>query len=213
MTTSICAEADNSVKDPRRRLAWLSLGGLLAASVVLVLGLWLIFSGGPSGSPVGPPAPSFTLHTLDGDKFDPSKVRGRPFAVFFGFTNCPVICPTTMRELTDWLTGIGEPARDFPVYFVTVDPERDTPGQLKEYLGNFAPQIVGLTGTPDEIAQAAKAMSVYYRKVPTSGGYTMEHTALIFLFDAQGRRSGELVYGVDREAATNKLRGLIGGKF
>ena len=129
--------------------------------------------------------------------------------MFFGFTNCPVVCPTTMTELSGWLADLGEFGKDLKFYFVTLDPERDTPEKLKEYLENFSPRLVGLTGTPEEINTAAKNFSVYYKKVPTSGGYTLDHTALIFLINAQGRWRGVLDYNMDRSAALTKLRALL----
>ncbi|MCW2283997.1 protein SCO1/2 [Rhodoblastus acidophilus] len=177
----------------------------LVIALRLVAMLWL--SAAPPAT--APRAPTFVLKGLDGSTVESARLTGKPFGVFFGFTNCPVVCPTTMTELSGWLAELGEAGKELKFYFVTLDPERDTPQKLKDYLENFSPRLVGLTGTPEEIAAAAKNFSVYYKKVPTSGGYTLDHTALIFLIDAQGRWRGVLDYNLSRSVALEKLRALL----
>jgi protein SCO1/2 len=188
------------------RKSWRVVAGAFALVVALplVVMLWL----SATTTPPAPRAPVFALKGLDGSPVESARLAGKPFGVFFGFTHCPVVCPTTMTELSGWLDDLGEAAGDLTFYFVTLDPERDTPEKLKVYLENFSPRLVGLTGTPEEIDVAAKNFSVYYKKVPTSGGYTMDHTALIFLIDAQGRWRGALDTNVSKSAAVEKLRAL-----
>ncbi len=210
MPVTIADQTGAPAKAARRRAAF-SLASLAGLSFVVLFGVWLLVAAGPPPSAQAP-APGFSLHGLDGGRVELASLRGRPFAMFFGFTNCPVVCPTTMREISDWLADLGEEGRDFRVYFVTLDPARDTPEKLRDYLGYFSPRLVGLTGSDAEVAAAAKTLAVYYRKIPTSSGYTLEHSALIYLFDAQGFMRGQLVYGGDRGAALVKLRALIGGK-
>jgi protein SCO1/2 len=114
--------------------------------------------------------------------------RGKPFLVFFGFTHCPDICPTALFEMSEVLRRLGPDAEKTAVLFVSVDPERDTPEKLKEYLSSFHPRIVGLTGSPQEIADVEKAYRVYAKKVPLDGGgYTMDHTAIVYLMGKDGR--------------------------
>jgi len=189
------------------RKTWGVVAGAFALVIAVPLVAMLWFSSAPPAS--APRAPAFALKGLDGSRIESQKLTGKPYGVFFGFTNCPVVCPTTMTELSGWLDDLGDAAKDLKFYFVTLDPERDTPEKLKDYLENFSPRLVGLTGTPAEIDAAAKNFSVYYKKVPTSSGYTLDHTALIFLIDAQGRWRGALDYNVSRSAAVEKLRALL----
>jgi protein SCO1/2 len=109
-------------------------------------------------------------------------------AIFFGFTRCPDICPTALFEMSEILGKLGADAGRVGVYFVSVDPERDTPAMLKDYLSSFDPHLHGLTGTPEAIASIMKAYRVYAKKVPLEGGdYTMDHSALVYLMDKEGR--------------------------
>ena len=114
--------------------------------------------------------------------------KGKHFLVFFGFTHCPDICPTTLFEISEVLHRLGPDAERIAALFISVDPERDTPEKLKEYLSNFHPNIVGLSGTPAEIEAVVKVYRAYTKKVPLAeGGYTMDHTALVYLMDKDGR--------------------------
>lgn len=162
------------------------LAGLSAAAVHT-----LAPEGRPSAtSGVGGP---FTLVNQDGETVSERDFAGAPHLVFFGFTRCPDVCPTTLQQVTDVLRALGPAGKDLRVAFVTVDPERDTPETLKSYLASFDPRIVGLTGTPEQVAAAVKAYRGYARKVPTQGGdYTMEHTALVYVMDASNRFIGAL---------------------
>ncbi|WP_296576152.1 SCO family protein [Phreatobacter sp.] len=160
----------------------------------------------PSYGDIGGP---FELTDEDGRRLSSASLAGKPFAIFFGFTQCPDVCPTSMLEMTHVMNGLGEMARDFRVYFVSVDPERDTPDLLKAYTDSFDPRIIGLTGTPEEIAAVARAYRAFYRKVPTEAGYTMDHTATIYLMSAAGRLTSVISYGEAQIASVEKLRRLI----
>ncbi len=152
----------------------------------------------------------FRLKSQTGEIIDSAALKGRPYALFFGFTHCPEICPTTMMDMQRLIDKLGLPAKDFKVFFVSVDPERDTPEVLRSYLASFEPHVVGLTGTPEEIAAVAKEFRAYYKKVPTGGGdYTMDHTALVYLMDAKGAFENVLGYQEEEARALTKMRALL----
>jgi len=113
--------------------------------------------------------------------------RGQVVMLYFGFVQCPDVCPTSLARAADVMQRLGPDADRVQLLFVTVDPERDTPELLREYLAAFHPRFLGLTGTPDEIAAAAREFKVYYAKVPTGNSYTMDHSAQTYLIDPQGR--------------------------
>ena len=115
--------------------------------------------------------------------------RGKAVVLFFGFTHCPDICPTTLADVANAVKKLGPDAERVQVLFVSVDPERDTPEKLATYVKNFDLRLVGLTGTPEEIAAVARAYKVYYAKVPNkenSSDYTMDHTSIIYVMDPKG---------------------------
>jgi protein SCO1/2 len=167
----------------------LMLAGFLAgiASIVLII---VLVSGrdpvpGAGASAIGGP---FSLTDQDGRAVTDKDLRGRPFLVFFGFTHCPDVCPTALFEISEVLGKLGPDAQKVSALFVTIDPERDTPAQMKDYLSSFNPRLVGLTGDPAAIAAVAKEYRVYVKKVPLDNGdYTMDHTALVYLMDKDGR--------------------------
>jgi protein SCO1/2 len=136
-------------------------------------------------SDVGGP---FRLLDHNGRPVTDSDFKGKPFLVFFGFTHCPDICPTALFEMSETFRRLGPDAEKARALFISVDPERDTPEKLKLYLSSFDPHIVGLTGTPAQIAAATKAYKAYAKKVPLEGGdYTMDHSAIVYLMDRNGR--------------------------
>ncbi|MBK1867329.1 SCO family protein [Aestuariivirga sp. YIM B02566] len=152
----------------------------------------------------------FKLAATTGETIDSTGLKGEPFAVFFGFTHCPEVCPTTLYEMSSTLGKLGDEAKNLRVYFVTVDPERDTLDFMKSYLTSFDPRIIGLRPSADELAQIAKAYRVFYERVPTSdGGYTMNHTALVYLMDREGRFFGTLDYEEKPEMRLTKLKRLL----
>ncbi|MDP4023044.1 SCO family protein [Methylobacterium sp. NEAU 140] len=148
----------------------------------------------------------FTMRDLDGRTVTEADLKGRPTAVFFGFTHCPEVCPTTLATLSGALAKMGRDADRLNVAFVTLDPERDTPEVLRDYLGAFDPRIRALVGTPAEVARMADAYHVHYRRVPGTGGdYAIDHSADVSLFDRNGRKVGQIGYGEDEARMLAKL--------
>lgn len=136
----------------------------------------------------------FQLTTHEGRRLTREDVKGRPFLVFFGFTNCPDICPTTMQDVSTHLEALGPAAARFRAFFVTIDPERDTSEQLKTFLSSFDKRITGLTGTTIEVTAAAHAFGAYFEKVPVKdgSGYSMDHTLNVYLVDRFGLLAGAI---------------------
>lgn len=154
----------------------------------------------------------FEMVDTQGRTVTQDDLQGRPVLMFFGFTHCPDVCPTTLYEVSNWLDGLGEDAEELLAVFVTVDPERDTPEAMERYLRAFDPRIVGLTGTNEQMAEMAEAYRIYYRKVDLEGGgYTMDHTASVYLFDEDGGFFGTIDYHEAQDAAMAKLERLVAG--
>lgn len=151
----------------------------------------------------------YQLVTTDGGAFDQATLRGKPSAIFFGFTHCPDVCPTTLGEIAMWQEGLGAEADDMNFYFVTVDPERDTADVLGQYV-SWVPGVQGVTGSVEETAKATRAFRVYARKVPQEGDeYSMDHSAATLLFDGRGRFFGVIGYQEDPARALDTLRRLL----
>jgi protein SCO1 len=153
----------------------------------------------------------FNLVDQHGAPVTEAALKGHPSAMFFGYTFCPDICPTTLFELSGLMKELGPDADRLKVYFVTVDPERDTAETLAGYLSAFDPRIVGLTGSRAEIDRILSAYKVYSRKVPREDGpYLMDHTGAVYLLDEAGVLTGTLDYQEDSATAVAKLKRLIG---
>jgi protein SCO1/2 len=186
----------------------------LAAFVLglVVLGITAVLTLAPPSRSTGTAnvGGPFTLTNQDGRVVTDREFLGRPHLVFFGFTHCPDICPTKLFEISEALRATGDKGGALRALFVTVDPERDSPAVLKSYLGSFDDRIVGLTGTQEAIDGAVRVYRAFARKVPTKDGdYTMEHTALVYLMDKNGRFVGS--FNLNRppaEAAQELLRHL-----
>lgn len=154
----------------------------------------------------------FTLVEPFGKQLKNTSFRGRPFAIAFGFTNCPEICPTTLVHMGGWIEALGPDSDKMNFVFVTVDPERDTPERMAEYMEAFDHRIIGLTGTPEQVAQAARAYRVFVRKVDTGDGdYTVDHSTLTYVMDANGRFVTMIGYSEARDKAVAKLKQAIAG--
>ncbi len=154
----------------------------------------------------------FQLVDQHGDAITQAAFRGHPTAVFFGYTHCPEVCPTTLFELDGWLKKLGDQGKDIHAYLVTIDPERDTPQVLDTYIGNVSQRIVGISGPPDKVRAMAKSFHIYFRKVESGDGdYSMDHTASILLLNRQGGFAGTIAYGVSAEDAIAKLKQLEAG--
>ena len=155
-------------------------------------------------SAVGGP---FRLVEGNGNVVTDQDMKGKPFLVFFGFTHCPEVCPTTLFEVSEVFRLLGPDAGKAAALFITVDPERDTPAVMKDYLASFDPRLRGLTGDPEAIQAVLKAYRVYAKKVPLKdGGYTMDHTALVYLMDKQGKFVAPFNVKRGAEAAAADLR-------
>ncbi len=195
----------------------LALWGLVALAVVAAAGLatwrpWepgiptAVEAEGEGEALVGGP---FELVDGRGETVTAQDFTGRPFVIFFGFTHCPDICPTSLFEMSEWIDELGPVADQMRFAFVTVDPERDTPAVMRRYVGAFSDRIIPLTGTPAQVDQVIDAYRVYAAKVPLEGGgYTMDHSAFVYLMDAQGRYTTHIAYGEETERALAKLRAL-----
>jgi protein SCO1 len=160
------------------------------AGLILCLGAVLMLTGrgsGPVAQQIAAIGGPFTLTDQNGRNVTDQDFKGKPFLVFFGFTHCPDVCPTTLFEVSEVLGKLGPDAERVSALFITIDPERDTPAQMKDYLSSFNPRLLGLTGDPAAIAAVAKAYRVYVKKVPQGDDYTMDHTALVYLMDKDGR--------------------------
>jgi len=190
------------------------LWALLAALSVAIAGTLLdptpnkkISGTATQTSPIGAP---FELIDHLGTPITQHAMKGKPAAVFFGFTHCPEICPTTLYELTNWVDILGNDGKNLKVFFISVDPVRDTPQMMKQYLSRFSNRITGITGDPDEINKLTKAWYVYARRVPLGDGeYTMDHTASIFLLNGDGNLHGTIDYKDTTNVALEKLRSLL----
>lgn len=138
-----------------------------------------------ASSSIGGP---FQLTDQTGATVSEKSLQGKPTLMFFGFTHCPDICPTSLFEISEVLRAMGPDAGRINAYFVSVDPERDTPAVMKSYLQSFDPHLKGLSGSPEDVAKVIKAYRVYAKKVPLKDGdYTMDHTAAVYLLDREGR--------------------------
>ncbi|MCW5713059.1 MAG: SCO family protein [Bauldia sp.] len=193
-------------------------GGL--AIVVVAVSAFLLLRDRPTG-----PAPGgtqvivedanliggpFVLTDENGNRFTDADALGKPTAIFFGFSHCPDVCPTTLYELSVLLGQLGADADRLNVLFVSVDYERDGPEEVAAYTSVFDPRIVGLAGTAEEIAAATSAYRVYYEKIPLeNGGYTIDHTASVYLMDSDGRFVGTLAHGENMAVRLQKLQALI----
>jgi protein SCO1 len=174
-----------------RSVRVLMVAGAFLTGLILCFAVILLVSGrvsAPSVSQIASIGGPFSLTDQNGRTVTDRDLKGKPFLVFFGFTHCPDVCPTALFEVSEIMRSLGPDADRVRVLFVTVDPERDTPALLKDYLSSFDPHLSALSGDPEAVAAVAKAYRVYYKKVPLSeGGYTMDHTAIVYLMNKDGR--------------------------
>jgi protein SCO1/2 len=167
----------------------LTLAAFLAGLLLFSTVVFIVTGRSPAPvalqSAVGGP---FRLIDHNGRPVTDQDMKGRPFLVFFGFTHCPDVCPTTLFEVSEILRALGSDAERVRALFVTVDPERDTPEKLKDYLSSFDPRLIAVTGDEASIKAMEKTYRVYAKRVPLDGGgYTMDHTAIVYLMDKDGR--------------------------
>lgn len=198
---------------PTRKLLLIGGGLAVAITASLMFGWWQVDGPGAperkareSKLPLPIAQMDFSLTDHKGNPVQPADWVGQPLLVFFGFTYCPDICPTTLADITGWLEVLGEDTKRINVAFITVDPERDTADAMAAYVENFHPAIVGYTGSPQDIADVAAGFKVKYEKIVTGQTYTMDHTAGVFVYDAEGRFVSIIDFHEPRENAVPKIR-------
>ncbi len=187
--------------------------GAFVAGLVLCIAVVMLLTG-RGGAPSLPQVASiggpFSLTDQNGRTVTDQDFKGRPFLVFFGFTHCPDICPTTMFEISEIIRKLGPDGDRVRALFITVDPERDTPAALKDYVSSFDPRIVAVTGDEAAIAAVAKAYRAYFKRTPLAeGGYTMDHTAIVYLMGKDGRFVTPFSLKRTTDAAAAELRNYL----
>lgn len=205
---------------PQKRAAGLkTVRTILWMLVALAAGVGLFAFFGPDRH-YGPVEPTdygdtvggaFSLTAPDGSTVTDQTLSGKPFAIFFGFTRCPDVCPTTLSRLAQLRKRMGEDGDKFQIIFVSVDPGYDSPEDIGRYVDLFGTPIIGLTGSDEAIAEIADAYHAFYQKVPVEGGdYTIDHTAAVYLMDAHGKLQSIIDYHESPETSLAKLERLVG---
>jgi protein SCO1/2 len=191
----------------------LLLAGLVIAAAIFVTSVTVLLlewrareTGQTTAADIGGP---FSLTDQDGKKVTDADYAGQWKLVFFGFTSCPEVCPTTLNRISLTLKALGPLGDKLHPLFITVDPERDTPEVMKSYVDAFDKRITGLTGTPAEIDAVAKAYRAFYQKVPQSNDYTMDHSTLIYVMRPDGRYETLLRYDDSPAEMADKLKPLL----
>ncbi len=194
----------------RRKLLLLAPAGVLAAGLVGALGWMTLHREDDGAVPIGGP---FRLRTADGRDVSDADFRGRWMLVYFGYTHCPDACPTALADMANALDALSaEEKRKVAILFITIDPERDTPAVMQDYVTAFNAPITGLSGTPEQVAAVAKEYRVYYAKHPKAGDeYDMDHSSIIYVMDPRGRFAANFTHESAPDDIAAKLRGLIGG--
>lgn len=188
-----------------RIVLWATIAVLVAVTAAAVL---LREQAADTRAAIGGP---FELVDQDGAPVTEAMFAGRPHLIFFGFTHCPDICPTTLADLSMHFEALGPAGDPIVAAFVTVDPERDTPEVMKSYLSSFSGRIVGLTGSEAAIAKVVADYRAHRRKVPLEGGdYTMDHTAAVYLFGSDGDFRGTIDLTESNDIQLAKLKRLVG---
>ena len=192
------------------------VGLWVLVGLAAIAGLFLTLRPTPADAPiansgsmmeVGGP---FTLTGTDGAPFSSQRLAGKPYAIFFGFTHCPDVCPTTLARLTRLRTAIGKGDDSLAIVLVTVDPERDTPAELARYAGLFWTPVIALTGSVAAIERVKKQFGIYSAKVPPTGNdYSVDHTATVFLIDRHGKFTATISPDEGDDVARVKLERLV----
>jgi len=183
---------------------------LVAMAAIAATGLYAFTATRP-GQPAGLGQGDYRLVSAEGAPFTHADFIGHPTALFFGFTHCPDVCPTTLAEMANWFEQLGPEAKDLRGVFISVDPERDTPDIIGDYVA-WTGHVTGVTGPRAEIDKALDAWGVVAEKVPLEDGdYTMNHTASVFLLNRQAGFEGTIAYREDTRTALAKLRKLVKG--
>lgn len=195
-------------------IATLTVAVVILAAGGWALASWLTAQDGQAGGKALIES-EFSLVDHTGKAVTDEDFAGKWQLVFFGFTYCPDICPTTLNDVSAVLEQLGDEAEQLQPLFITVDPERDTPEVMAEYVANFDPRIVGLTGSPEQIEQASKAFRAYYAKVDQEGapdGYTMDHSAFLYLMTPEGAYATHFAPSEDPAAIADEIRAYLQGE-
>ncbi len=195
-----------------RYSAWAAIAVLAFAVAAVSMGGFGTFRSATSDgvaqiADIGGP---FNMVDGEGKPFTEKGLAGKPSAIFFGYTHCPDVCPTTLAELQGWIDELGPDADKLNYVFVSVDPERDTPDVMNDYVSSFDDRIIPLTGSVDQVAKMVKAYRVYARKVEGDDpeSYTMDHSAGVYLMDENNQFVGMIAYAEAPENALEKLKNL-----
>ena len=190
----------------RRHALLLTPAAVLAVGMAGALG-YARFSPEAAAIPIGGP---FRLTDGDGRTVTDQDFRGKWMLVYFGYTHCPDACPTALQDMANALDDIGAQKKDVAILFITIDPERDTPAIMKDYVAAFDANITPLSGSPEAVAAAAKAYHVYYAKHPTKdGGYDMDHSSIIYIMDPRGRFVANFTHETPPQQIAAKLKTLV----
>lgn len=199
---------------PSRQKLIFALVVLLIALATGASALWLTRAGPGGGTGEALVGGPFTLTDQDGKRVTDQDFRGKYMLIFFGFTYCPDVCPGELQVMSAALDELGPEGDKIQPVFITVDPERDTPEAMKLYVSNFHPRMVGLTGSPDDIAAVAKAYRVYYAKAKAPegaapGDYLMDHSTILYLMGPDGKFVKHFTYGTDVKTLADGLRKAV----
>ncbi len=180
---------------------------------VAAIGATALYAFRPPQRPLGVTGQEFALASTQGGSFTQNDLRGTPSLIFFGYTFCPDVCPTTLAETTAWRAQLGLAPEDLRIIFVTVDPERDSPEMVKAYVEGFDPSVIGLVGSVEETERAKAAFGVFSEKSGDvdSEFYLVDHTALTFLIDADGTFEGTIAYEEASDTALGKIERMVKG--
>lgn len=199
------AESPNKTLRTARTVLW----ALVIVAGIGATVIYFVFPPQQAGINLGG---DFDLASTEGGRFTNEDLKGTPSLMFFGYTFCPDVCPTTLADTTAWREALSLTPDELRIIFVTVDPERDDLEQLQTYLSLFSGDVIGLAGTPEETEEIKTAYGVFSEKVEDSGAteYLVNHTASVFMIGADGGFEGTIAYGEDRETALGKIARLTG---
>ena len=198
---------------PSRRNVVFAIAVLIVAALTGAAALWFSADRGPNGIGTALVGGPFSLVDHNGKRVTEKDFAGKYMLVFFGYAYCPDVCPSTLQVMSAALDKLGPAADGITPVFVTIDPDRDTVEVLKSYVANFHPRLVGLTGSPEEIAAMAKAWRVYYQKPKSEEGkseYLMDHSTFLYLIGPDGKYVRHFEYGTDTNALAANLSAAIG---